>query len=178
MDNLIVKDLQAAFVKAGFATLRFNFRGVGRSTGAFDGGIGEVSDVLGALDFVRQQPGVDRARVSLVGYSFGAAVGLRASTHEGHIAACACLGFPARGKEDVATSAYFRNITFPTVFVAETEDPVRKLGVLEDIVRAYGVEKLCRLEPIEGADHLLTGVGQREIAVKRIVRFVTKAAVR
>jgi alpha/beta superfamily hydrolase len=142
------------------------------------GGAGEVSDVLGALEFVRQQPGVDRVRVSLVGYSFGAMVGLQASTRDGHVAACACLGFPARGKEDIATSAYFRNITFPTVFVAGTEDAVCKLGVLEDIVRAYGAEKLCRLEPIEGADHLLAGVGQRGIAVKHIIRFVTKAAVR
>ena len=160
------------------ATLRFNFRGVGRSTGTFGGGAGEVSDVLGALEFVRQQPGVDRVRVSLVGYSFGAMVGLQASTRDGHVAACACLGFPARGKQDIATSAYFRNITFPTVFVAGTEDAVCKLGALEDIVRAYGAEKLYRLEPIERADHLLAGVGQRGIAVKHIIRFVTKAAVR
>lgn len=137
-----------------------------------------MSDVLGALEFVRQQPGVDRVRVSLVGYSFGAMVGLQASTRDGHVAACTCLGFPARGKQDIATSAYFRNITFPTVFVAGTEDAVCKLGALEDIVRAYGAEKLYRLEPIEGADHLLAGVGQRGIAVKHIIRFVTKAAVR
>jgi uncharacterized protein len=178
MDNPIVYDLQTAFAKAGFATLRFNFRGVGRSNGAFDSGLGEVNDCLGALELMRRQPGVNPARVSVVGYSFGARVGLEAAVRDGMVPACACLGFPARGEDDLSRSAYFKQITFPTVFVAGTEDAVCKLGVLERIVRAYGVERACRLEPIEGADHFFTGFGERGIAVRRIVQFVTKARAR
>jgi alpha/beta superfamily hydrolase len=178
MSNEIVKDLQAAFSRGGLATLRYNFRGVGRSTGSFGAGTDEVNDVLGALEFLRRQGGVDPARVSVVGYSFGAKVGLEAAVRDGKVVAVACVGFPARGQDDVAGSAYFKGITFPTVFVAGTEDTVCRLGVLEDIVRTYGVETRCRLEPIEGADHFLREVGQRGIAVKRIVRFVTGRAAR
>lgn len=178
MDNEIVKDMRGAFSGAGFATLRFNFRGVGRSTGKFAAGTGEVDDVLGALEFLRRQAGVDPARVSVVGYSFGARVGLEAAVRDGKVPACACLGFPARGEDDVSRSAYFKGITFPTVFVAGTEDAVCKLGVLESIVRAYGVERVCRLEPIQGADHFFAGVGQRGIAVRRIVQFVNRVGAR
>ncbi|HVN33239.1 MAG TPA: alpha/beta fold hydrolase [Thermoanaerobaculaceae bacterium] len=176
MDNEIVKDLRAAFSRAGVATLRFNFRGVGRSTGSFGAGTDEVSDVLGALEFLRQHGGVDPAHVSVVGYSFGARVGLEGAVRDGKVVAVACLGFPARDQDDVSRSAYFKGINFPTMFVAGTEDTVCRFGVLEDIVRTYGVGTLCRLEPIQGADHYLREVGQRGIAVKRIVRFVTGIA--
>ena len=44
MNNAIVQALYKTFVRRGFATLRFNFRGVGKSQGIFDNGIGELSD--------------------------------------------------------------------------------------------------------------------------------------
>src|SRR6185503_5191438 len=52
MNNKIVQLLYQTFVKRGFATLRFNFRGVGKSQGVFDNGIGELSDAASALDWV------------------------------------------------------------------------------------------------------------------------------
>ena len=63
MNNKIVQLLYQTFVKRGFATLRFNFRGVGKSQGMFDNGIGELSDAASALDWVqsstprRRRPG-------------------------------------------------------------------------------------------------------------------------
>jgi alpha/beta superfamily hydrolase len=54
MNNKIVQLLYQTFVKRGFATLRFNFRGVGKSQGVFDNGIGELSDAASALDWVQQ----------------------------------------------------------------------------------------------------------------------------
>ena len=53
MNNKIVQLLYKTFVNRGFATLRFNFRGVGKSQGVFDNGIGELSDAASALDWVR-----------------------------------------------------------------------------------------------------------------------------
>src|SRR5688572_23251784 len=54
MNNKIVQLLYQTFVRRGFATLRFNFRGVGKSQGVFDNGIGELSDAASALDWVQQ----------------------------------------------------------------------------------------------------------------------------
>ena len=54
MNNRIVQALYQTFVRRGFATLRFNFRGVGRSQGEFDNGIGELSDAASALDWMQQ----------------------------------------------------------------------------------------------------------------------------
>ncbi|HZV58206.1 MAG TPA: CocE/NonD family hydrolase, partial [Sphingobium sp.] len=53
MNDRITQALYKTFVKRGFATLRFNFRGVGRSQGTFDNGIGELSDAAAALDWVQ-----------------------------------------------------------------------------------------------------------------------------
>ena len=52
MNNKVVYALYHAFVRRGFSTLRFNFRGVGRSQGKFDNGQGELSDAAAALDWV------------------------------------------------------------------------------------------------------------------------------
>lgn len=69
MDNTIVTTLADAYQKAGWSTLRFNFRGTGQSQGDFDDGIGEQEDLQGAIDFL-QATGVQQ--VQLAGYSFGA----------------------------------------------------------------------------------------------------------
>src|SRR5258708_13924333 len=54
MNNKIVQLLYQTFVKRGFATLRFNFRGVGKSQGVFDNAIGELSPAPSALACVHQ----------------------------------------------------------------------------------------------------------------------------
>ena len=51
MNDRITQSLYKTFTARGFATLRFNFRGVGRSQGSFDNGIGELSDAAAALDW-------------------------------------------------------------------------------------------------------------------------------
>ena len=53
MNDRITQAMYKSFVARGFAVLRFNFRGVGRSQGTFDNGIGELSDAASALDWVQ-----------------------------------------------------------------------------------------------------------------------------
>ena len=53
MNNRVVTRSIRASRSGGFSTLRFNFRGVGRSQGTFDGGIGELSDAAAALDWLQ-----------------------------------------------------------------------------------------------------------------------------
>ena len=76
MNNRIVQNLYQTFVRRGFATLRFNFRGVGRSQGTFDNGIGELSDAASALDWV-QSIHPEAQTTWIAGYSFGALIGMQ-----------------------------------------------------------------------------------------------------
>src|SRR5580704_5785150 len=71
MYNNVVDALLAAFWKKGWATLRFNFRGVGESEGAHDGGAGEAEDAAAALAFLTAQAGIQPHDAVLAGYSFG-----------------------------------------------------------------------------------------------------------
>jgi len=76
MNNQIVYQLYYMFAKRNFAALRFNFRGVGRSQGAFDHGAGELSDAAAALDWV-QTLHPDARGCWVAGFSFGAWIGMQ-----------------------------------------------------------------------------------------------------
>lgn len=76
MNNQIVYQLFYMFVERGFTTLRFNFRGIGRSQGEFDHGAGELSDAASALDWV-QSLHPDSKQCWVAGYSFGSWIGMQ-----------------------------------------------------------------------------------------------------
>ena len=76
MDYPVVAQLYLLFMQRGFATLRFNFRGVGRSQGEFDAGIGELSDAATALDWL-QGNNPTASQCWIAGYSFGAYIGMQ-----------------------------------------------------------------------------------------------------
>ncbi len=76
MNNKIVYNLFYLFKRRGFAVLRFNFRGVGRSQGEFDQGIGELSDAASALDWV-QGFNKNASECWVAGFSFGAWIGMQ-----------------------------------------------------------------------------------------------------
>ena len=76
MNNQIVYQLFYMFVERGFTTLRFNFRGIGRSQGEFDHGSGELSDAAAALDWI-QAIHPDSKNCWVAGYSFGAWIGMQ-----------------------------------------------------------------------------------------------------
>ncbi len=71
MNNPVVLELFNIFDDLGFSTFRFNFRGVGKSEGKFDNGLGELADAAAGLDWVqRQNPNANQCWVA--GFSFGA----------------------------------------------------------------------------------------------------------
>ena len=76
MNNRIVYAMYQSFQRMGFSTMRFNFRGVGRSQGRYDGGIGEIGDAAAALDWM-QMVNPQSKRLWVAGYSFGAFVGMQ-----------------------------------------------------------------------------------------------------
>ena len=81
MQNKVVHTLARAFVAKGFTTLRFNFRGVGKSEGRFDAGEGEMRDALAAERMMKERGGNDP--LWLAGFSFGAAIAIRTAADTG-----------------------------------------------------------------------------------------------
>ena len=117
MNNRIVYTMYQSFQKLGFSVMRFNFRGVGRSQGRYDGGFGEISDAAGALDWM-QMVNPNSGGLWIAGYSFGAFVGMQllmrrpeisgwisvappASHYDfGFLAPCPCGGLMLHGEAD------------------------------------------------------------------------------
>src|SRR5208282_820036 len=77
LDNKVVWALARAFGELGAATIRFNFRGVGKSAGNYDAGVGETADTLAMVAYGRAR--WPRASLWLAGFSFGGVVALRAA---------------------------------------------------------------------------------------------------
>ncbi len=76
LDNKVVQTLAKSFFALGYAVVRFNFRSVGQSGGAFDGGIGETDDALAVLADAQALFG-STLPVVLAGFSFGSFVQTR-----------------------------------------------------------------------------------------------------
>lgn len=76
MNNKVVYNMYKNFVDNGFSVLRFNFRGVGRSQGTFDNGVGELQDATVALNWLHNQ-NMDSHNFWVAGFSFGAWIALQ-----------------------------------------------------------------------------------------------------
>ena len=128
MNNRITYALYRSFEKMGFSVMRYNSRGVGRSQGRFDGGIGEISDAAAALDWM-QMVNPNASGLWIAGYSFGAFVGMQllmrrpeitgwisiappaAHYDFGFLAPCPCSGLMiAGGKDDMAPEPAIRKL--------------------------------------------------------------------
>ena len=76
MNNAVAVQLFRLFMKRGFSVLRFNYRGVGKSQGEFDSGVGELADAASALDWL-QSSNPTASQCWVAGYQFGAWIGMQ-----------------------------------------------------------------------------------------------------
>ncbi len=76
MNNKVVYSVYQTFSHLGFSVLRFNFRGVGRSQGSYDDGVGELSDAAAALDWL-QDANTNAGACWIAGFSFGAWISMQ-----------------------------------------------------------------------------------------------------
>lgn len=128
MNNRIVQSMYQTFVRRGFATLRFNFRGVGRSQGTFDNGIGELSDAASALDWV-QQIHPESETTWVAGYSFGAWIGMQLLMRRPEI----------KGFISISPPANLYDFTF---LAPCPSSGIIVQGRADDVVTPAGVQKL------------------------------------
>jgi uncharacterized protein len=149
MHNKVVFRIARAFQGAGFAVLRFNFRGAGHSQGKHDQGRGEQDDLRAAIKFMGEK--YANAEVWLAGFSFGSAVMLRAACGDPSIRALVAAGAPV-SKYDLS---YVVTCDKPKLFVQGGLD---EFGSPEDLERfAARLSEPKMLKVIEGADHFFNG---------------------
>jgi alpha/beta superfamily hydrolase len=163
MDNSVVAGIAQELAARGVAVLRFNFRGVGRSQGRFDGGAGETDDARGALAFLRAQDGVDLRRLYVVGYSFGAWVGLRCAdkAEQEEVAGVVAVAPPLLA---LPHEGLLRDFAGRRCFIAADNDqfcPIEQVGAFVATLPPPVEMKIVR-----GADHSLWG---REKEVGQLV---------
>lgn len=158
LHNKVVFHTMKALNSFGFPALRFNFRGTGLSHGEHDYGAGEVEDVRTALDWLDTE---FHLPIVFAGFSFGAAVGLRAAAPDARVKALIGVGTPvapvAADKEEprVYTFEFLHECVKPKLFVSGARDQFGPRENLEELVASVPEPK--KLVVIEGADHFFEG---------------------
>jgi alpha/beta superfamily hydrolase len=148
MDNRIVYRAAKAAAAAGFAALRFNFRGAGQSTGMFDQGIGEKEDVLASISWLAEKyPGLPLA---LIGYSFGAWVGLQVASSDPRMIAMVGLGIPL----DLYDMEFLIESPKPALYIVGTRDEFCSQEHLDRFARRLHASAF--VHQIDEADHFFT----------------------
>jgi len=149
MHNKVVFRAAKAAWQAGLPTLRFNFRGVGKSTGSFSDGIGEHEDVTAALDYLGTR--LPAVPVCLIGFSFGASVGLRVGANDPRVVALVGLGVPVT----FTNMDFLRSVLKPKLIVQGTRD---QFGSRAQVESFYGMlAEPKQLYWVQNADHFFTG---------------------
>ena len=152
MHNAVPAGLARALPDHGIATLRFNFRGTGGSTGSHGGGDAEIGDVRAAVDAaVRSRPGVD---VVAIGYSFGADVLL--ALDDPRLRAVVAIA-PPLSTLSAKQFAEARG-SVPTLVLAAQHDQFRAADEAEAMVAEWPQTTFFALA---GADHHLAGMADR-----------------
>jgi alpha/beta superfamily hydrolase len=158
LHNKVVFHTMKALNSFGFPVLRFNFRGAGLSQGEHDEGNGEVDDVRAALDWLDAE---FHLPLVFAGFSFGAAVGLKAACPDSRVKAAIGIGIPAgpvAADTEVPrtyTLDFLRECAKPKLFVSGARDQFGPRAKLEALVASAPEPK--KLVLIEGADHFFEG---------------------
>ncbi len=150
MNNAITLALYQMFAQRGFATLRFNFRGVGRSEGVFDNGIGELSDAAAALDWL-QAINPESSGTWVAGFSFGALIGMQLLMRRPEVKGFISIAPPA----NMYDFGFLAPCPSSGVIVQGTADEVVAEPMVQKLVDKLKTQRHLTIdyEKIEGANH-------------------------
>jgi len=149
MHNKVVHAAAEALVRLGMATLRFNFRGVGRSGGTHDGGVGEQDDLRAVLDHLATR--YPDAPLLVAGYSFGSFVGLQVGCGDSRVKALIGIAAPM----GLYNFGFLQQCDKPLTFVHGESDPFAPLGLV--LTLAAALPGGAGVLPIKGAAHGFQG---------------------
>ena len=149
MHNHVTYRLAQTFRDNGVSCVRFNFRGVGRTTGTHDGGVGEIDDARVALDWVAaQEPGVP---LWLGGFSFGCRTALQLAVRDPRVEKVLAVGLAV----DIFDLTFVTGLRQPTAFVHSARDEYGKLENLRALLTRVPAKH--ELFVVPDADHLCNG---------------------
>lgn len=164
MHNNVVSALVAMLQEHGISTLRFNFRGTGCSGGTHDGGSAERADVIAAIDYLA--PRQAAATLVVIGYSFGAAVGLQAAATDARVQALVGVGLPIARLD----AALLLNCPKAKLFVLGDQDHVCPLQAMQDFAARCVPPTAVTVVP--EADHFFWE--REEEVAHAVLEFLTK----
>lgn len=150
MNQRIVYDAFYTFRKRGFSTLRFNFRGVGRSQGAFDNGVGELSDAASALDWL-QANNPNSNQCWIIGFSFGAWIAMQLLMRRPEIAGFIIIS-PQANTYDFS---FLAPCPSSGLIVHGTDDQIVPMADVDKLAEKLSTQKGITIDTakIEGANH-------------------------
>jgi alpha/beta superfamily hydrolase len=147
MHNKVVFRIAAGLLEANLTTLRFNFRGVGASTGEHDNGNGEKQDVKDALDYLSAN--YPDLPVTLAGFSFGSRVGTEAAMNDERVARFISIGTPV----DKYDFSNLINLRKPILFVHGDRDEFGSLEHVKELVSRVAENADTQLIVFENCGH-------------------------
>jgi alpha/beta superfamily hydrolase len=174
MHNHATYRLARAVRAAGGASLRLNFRGVGRSAGAYDHGRGEVEDAAAALALLAERwPALPRLAC---GFSFGAHAAVAAGLRDPGVAGLLLAGLVVVKRDDVPRDlAALRATPRPAAVVQAEQDEFGAPQAVRDALAGSAGERLVL--PVAGASHLFDGrLDELQAAAEGAARWLLQAA--
>lgn len=164
MNDLLDVALARQLAEMGMLTLRFNFRGVGKSEGQQTDGRMEPLDLAGAIDCALAQPEGNPAKICVIGHGFGAYIALLYAPFDARIRTVVCISLPLYR----AANGFPKPFERPKLFVTGEFDEICPLYKLEPFVEQLKGPKGIKV--IIGARHLMRG--HEEAAVTTILKYV------
>jgi len=147
MHNKVVYRAAAGLIEAGLVTLRFNFRGVGASTGEHDDGNGEKQDVKDALDYLTEN--YPNQPITLAGFSFGSRVGTEVALDDERIVRLVSIGTPV----DKYDFSFLKQCRKPILFVHGDTDEFGSIESLNSLVAQVAENTDTRFVVFENCGH-------------------------
>ena len=150
MNNKVIYTLYHGFARRGFSVLRFNTRGVGRSQGRFDNGMGELPDAAAALDWL-QTMNADAKSCWIAGYSFGAWIGMQLLMRRPEIDCFVSVAPPANSYD----FGFLAPCPSSGLIVGAEKDEVVPLPDIQKLVARLSLQKGITVESktVKGANH-------------------------
>ena len=151
MDNNVLEKVNESLLKNSIATLRFNFRGVGNSTGEFTGGKFEGTDIISIVEFLSTHTLIDGSRLGIFGYSFGAWMALEATLATTKIKSVVSVACPQRWYSTFGTVEMVQ----PKLLISGDRDHDFPHGHFKFLSGRFTEPR--QVETITGADHFFHG---------------------